>query len=257
MLSRVAFREGPIEEGAVVFYGNHVTHTYILPIQGPHEDNETFAERRRKFRIPRKWTLSLVVAVAHEALTRQGHTDESAAAELLEELDMLASGWKKPRFCGERKINWRTFENPFGTSARSHRSRPKRADMTDADRRRTSLRCEVARVKSKHEDFGRLFEQCRNEYRSQFPDQDWFDESEAVYRARIDRLRSNPGNLGVFDMCQIGGLGQLYLEVGRVSEALSLFKEALRLWKTDGQMWPHQQADAIRALEERIQMLTA
>ena len=257
ILERVTYRVKTGRGESAVFRSNRVARTYSWPVQRGDENDEAYRGRKREFQVPRGSDLSLMLALADEALQKEGYKSDYSTRVILTELEALArkSGWNEEEY-RKRHIPWLAFRNPFGSSNRSRRSNPVKSSLSKFERSCETVRTQVARYKKKHKDFDKEFDLWWNMYRYDVRDERWFEEKEPGYRERFECNRRELGDDNRMVAMEAGGLAQLYQEFGRDEQALPLLKFALKFWRTHGEKWPHDQTEAVRKLEEEIRTLT-
>jgi hypothetical protein len=246
----------------VVFRGNHVSYFFARPIRADDETMEAFRCRLKKWRsrLPRGSTLSIVLALAHEAFVRAGEKDEAAAELTCNELEKVVSlSAQQKTLCAQLPakpaLQWIVIDHHIGTSHR-HRIKRSESDLPEWERNRNTVRTQVSRLKRKCENFDQLFDASYGRYLYDNRSDEWFRQNEPAYRERFERNRKDPVMANSFliasEACE---LARMYRNVGRVADAVPLYQFALEFWRTHGDQWPHLRADNIRKLQEEIETL--
>jgi tetratricopeptide (TPR) repeat protein len=231
ILQRATIGQGCAETGDAVFRGNFQQIQFAKPAREALTTDQAFSEQIRKWRmhLPRGDTFPQALALAHQALVRDGYNDWKAAYVLLQDiLPECRVYWAQWRQWFRRhRIRWIDASPTIGGSRRARRTRKKRKGYSRFDRMVERLRTGVARYKQRSQHFDREFEIWYGSFRWQFGrDAAWYAKTEQSYRACLARREATlgPDDYLVAEAAVI--LGRLYHEQGKFSEGEGLYRRA-------------------------------
>jgi len=234
VLSDLAVR-APGGTDRIILRGNHVSWQIQIPVRGEDEGREEYAARCKEFRkqVPRGSDLSLRLALAHEYYLRHGFSGWGAAYLVVTE------AWPEAlRFAAEENAEYRnvgvrlqTVKRRIGTSRRGHRTKRKRDGFSALDRQVETVRTQVARFKSKHPEFDKLFEAEFRGFRYQFcRDAGWCAEAELEYRRGLADCENELGPYDHWTAMATLSFARVLQAQGKLDDAIPVYRLAHERW---------------------------
>jgi hypothetical protein len=231
IIRRATVGQGRSETGDAVFRGNFQQIQFARPVRDTLETDEAFGERIRNWRLhlPRGDTFPQVLALAHEALVRDGYSDWKAAYVLLQEiLPACRVNWAQWRqWFRRRGIAWIDARPTVGGSRRARRTKKKSQGYSRRDRMVERVRTGVARSKRECQHFDQEFDIWYGIFRGRFAqDADWYTKTELSYRACLECREATLGPVNYFVAEAAVILARLYHAQSKFSEGQSYYRKA-------------------------------
>jgi hypothetical protein len=107
----------------------------------------------------------------------------------------------------------------------------------------------------RHQRLAKLIQNLRDDRRQRDRNRIWLLEPGQLARTRIESNYWDPERDWQFLATDVWSLGQLHAGIGDVAQAKMMLERALSIWTTHGYKLPHQQADAMAALQEELARL--
>jgi hypothetical protein len=214
----------------VVFEGNHVSRQYILPIRGPAESPEQFAERKREFwkTLPRGSDLSERLALAFAALTRI-EEPKAAAYDILEILRKAPAA--KREYYESRGIGYayRPINSALGTTRRGHRKNGKKQGLDEEIRQAETIRVQASTFIKSHKNFDALFRDRLGSFRFTFwRDAEWYEKTEKSYVAQVAAFDELNRPFEWWSAMILPVTAQFYHEQRKFAKALVHYRKAMK-----------------------------
>lgn len=205
----------PGEPKHIVFVGDHICRTFVIPMRDDGESAKDFKRRlggfhKRLDKLMRGSDRARRRAQACEALERHCNGWRSGAAM---DVIMLANANANPQVLG---INDR----------RGTRKTLKRQDASEDERRISSIRACAARYRKEHPDFDSIFERTVQNYRSLMRRRDWRDEQIKKWEAWALAFFAMPWWPTWFETMPLVELARLHHENGNFARAADLYRRA-------------------------------
>jgi hypothetical protein len=213
----------------VVFDGNDVSRQFLLPVPGPAETADQFAERMRGFwkTLPRRSDLSERLALAYTALT-QIEEPKAAAYDILEILRKAPAA--KREFYESCGIGYayKRINSALGTTRRGHRKKRKRKGLNKETRQAETIRVQAITFIKRHTNFDALFRDRLRSFRSTYwRDADWYEETEKPYLARVAAFEKLKGPFEWWSAMIVPVTAHFYHEQRRFAKALVYYRKTI------------------------------
>ena len=235
MIQRAAIRESRTAGGGVIFRGNFQGITYARPVRALDETDRRFQERVHAWRsrVPRGNTFPEALALAHEALVKDGYCDWNAAhvlrVDVLPQVRAAAQSCKRIR--REQRIPWIDLAPMIGRSKWARRTKRRSRGFNRGDRMTERVRTGVARYKRECPSFDQRFEMWYSVFASQNSrDAAWHAKTEASWRECLTNreTRLGPHHQLVGEAAFL--LARHYHAHANYFEAETLYRRARSIW---------------------------